>query len=129
MEDGVKPANSVAAAVSDADLSDALSLIHRNGLGPNVRVFHPDRGDMPGRLLRAGLPAGSTFLTQVERAPVVLIHAPNRIELAAGILRSAGARLVESFASTVSTPSTLLNVDPSIFFSSRRSRSRTYESR
>lgn len=125
MDELAKPADSVAAEVLDPILSDLLSLVHRNGFGPTVRVVHPDRGDMAGRLLRAGLPADSPFVRRSASHPIVLIHAPSRTERATLVLRQGGAVHVQPFCSTVSTPSSLLNSDLAIRFAARSRRGRS----
>lgn len=93
MPDRSQPDTVVAIVLSPA-LPNLLTNLHRNGYGPVTRVIDSARGDLDGQLRRAGLELQG--LLEAPDAPfaVVLVHAPNRTEQVANLLRDHGSRNV-----------------------------------
>lgn len=114
--------DSAAAAIADERLSDVLALIHREGFGHNAQVVRPERGRTADRLRRAGIDgAAADRLIALDR-PVVLVFAPARVDAADVILRRGGATVVERYAQSSGTQSSVIGFDPAVLHSRRSSR-------
>lgn len=114
--------DSVAAAIADERLSDVLALIHREGFGHNAQVVRPERGRTADRLLRAGLDGTAAGRLIALERPIVLVFAPARVDAADVILRRGGATVVERYAQSSGTQSSVIGFDPAVLHSRRSSR-------
>lgn len=76
-------------------LPSILSAVHAAGLGRQVSVVDPERGDVRGRLRRLGIIAPTQF-SEVEAGSVlVVVPAPGRITPTETLLLERGATAVE----------------------------------
>jgi hypothetical protein len=82
-------ADTVIAVVSADHLPSALTLLHRNGHGPNVRVMNAARGDLAGQLQRAGVSEPPLLDAGVTTA--VMVFAPNRVASVVDLFQRIGA--------------------------------------
>ena len=114
--------DSAAAAIAEDRLSDVLSAIHREGFGHNPQVVRPERGGTGDRLRRAGLDPNATERLVALDRPIVLMFAPARVEAAEIILRRGGASLVERYAQSSGTQSTLIGFDAAVLQRRRSTR-------
>jgi len=105
--------DSVAAVFSDERLSNALTLVHRQGHGHRARLIQNEGGDFARRLSASGIPAGVISAALVKTGlSVLVIEASHQTIPVAQLLNGAGAIQVEPFAAP-STASVLLTFQPS----------------
>jgi hypothetical protein len=79
-------------------LPNVLTLIHRAGLGPQARVLDPERGDLPGQLIRAGLIDPPLFDPVTGEEMVLVVFAPGRTPIAIDAMEQFGGRAVQTLA-------------------------------
>ena len=106
--------DSVAAVLAENRVSEALSMIHRQGHGHHSRLIRADAGCFATRLDQTGVPAGikNSALSGGELA-VLIIGAPHQSIQVAELLLGLGAIQVERFTASHSV-SVLLAFDPSL---------------
>ena len=81
----------VIGVVGRANLSAALTAVHRGGLGNVTRVLDPHRGEVTGQLRRAGVEVPTDFALDGDNRVAIMITASARAAAATELLRRHGA--------------------------------------
>jgi hypothetical protein len=76
-------------------LPSILSAVHAAGLGRQVSVVDPERGDVPGRLRRLGITGPTQLAAPNPDTVLVVVPAPGRIAPTEALLLERGATAVE----------------------------------
>lgn len=80
----------VAAVPRDA-LSDVLTAVHRSGYGHRSRVIDPQRGDVVGQFVRAGVAVPEHMDVDAHNDVLLVISAAARAATATALVLSQGA--------------------------------------
>ena len=76
-------------------LAGVLSAVHAAGLGRQVSVVDPERGDVPGRLRRLGIAEPTQLAAAGADAVLVVVPAPGRVPQTEALMLERGATAVE----------------------------------
>ncbi len=84
-------------------LPDVLTVIHRNGLGPQAKVLDPERGDLVRQMTLAGLITPPEVLAEAGIEMVLIVFAGGRTQIALDAMERVGSREVQILDRTTST--------------------------
>jgi hypothetical protein len=90
-----RTSETVLGLVPRAQLPSILSAVHAAGLGRQVSVVDPERGDVPGRLKRLGITGPTQLVASGPDCVLVVVPAPGRIAPTEALLLDRGATAVE----------------------------------
>lgn len=84
-------------------LPEVLTVIHRNGLGPQSKVLDPERGDLHRQLALAGLIDPPPLVAIAGQELVLVVFAGGRVVIATEAMQRFGGREIQLLDRTTST--------------------------